>query len=132
VVSWRSSVYTPHLCLIHISPVAPWTIKSILELNTSGITSNAATILLDGANSRLVQSNGTDALTNLAANETSGSLTIQNGRSFSSAGAFSSAGSLTIGAGSTLTINGNYTQFASGSLTTEIGGSPSSGSSVKW
>ena len=97
------------------------------ELNTGGIVSNAATILLDGVNSNLVLSNGMNALVNLASNEASGSLTIQDGRSFSSAGAITNAGSLTIGAGSILMINGDYTQTAAGTLTTEIGGSPSSG-----
>src|SRR6202011_2148599 len=52
-----------------------------LRVDHANIVNNAATILLDGANSRILNNNtSADALTGLAKNETSGSFTIQNGR----------------------------------------------------
>ena len=48
-----------------------------------------------------------------------------DGASFTTTGDFSNTGSLTIGAGSTLTVNGNYTQGSSASLTIGIGGAAS-------
>ncbi len=52
-------------------------------------------------------------------------MTLDNSATFSTVGAFSNTGSLTIGAGSTLAVNGNYTQGASASLTIGMGGAPS-------
>ncbi len=87
--------------------------NSTLRLLNTAITTNAATILLDGANSNFYgDANSTNALADLAANASAGSLTIQNGRSLSVPGAFSNAGSVTVGSSSTLTAAGNYSQSA--------------------
>ena len=43
------------------------------------------------------------------------------------AGDFTNSGSLTVGAGSTLTVGGSFTQAAAGSLAVQIGGTPASG-----
>src|SRR6185436_10383515 len=64
----------------------------------SGITTNAATILLDGTNTNLyVGGGGIDALNGFVTNAATGSFTIQNGRNFTSAGSFSNSGGVTIG-----------------------------------
>ena len=52
-------------------------------------------------------------------------LAHQTGPALSTAGDFSNTGSLTIGAGSTLTVNGNYSQGSAASLTIGIGGAAS-------
>jgi hypothetical protein len=92
-----------------------------LRLMNANISTNAATILLDGANSNFYRDNATtDALANFATNN--GSFSLLDGRNFTTAGNWSNSGSLTIGAGSTLTVNGNYTQASSGSLTVQLAG----------
>jgi hypothetical protein len=101
--------------------------NSTLELNSTGIVTNDATILLDGANANLLQSNGTSALDGFATNDTAGIFIIQDGCTFASAGAFSNAGSLVVGASSTLTVSGDYIQTSSGMFTTQIAGPPASG-----
>jgi len=65
----------------------------------SNITTNAATILLDGPNSNIYNANTgtTSALSGLAANTSAGSFTIENGRNFTTAGAFSNAGMVQVG-----------------------------------
>jgi hypothetical protein len=64
------------------------------------INTNAATIILDGAASQLLKtSGGADALANFAANAAAGDFTIKNGRNFTTAGALSNAGTLTVGEG---------------------------------
>jgi RHS repeat-associated protein len=55
----------------------------------------------------------------------SGSFALSNGASFATAGDLSNTGSLTVGAGSTLSVEGDYTQAASGSLTIGLGGASS-------
>jgi hypothetical protein len=84
--------------------------------NGTALTANAATVVLDGAGSALANFVG-----ELAAN--SGSFTVQDGATFTTPGAFSNTGAVTIGNdGSILTTTGNYTQSGSGSLTNLQGG----------
>ena len=49
-----------------------------------------------------------------------------SGATFSTAGNFSNTGALTVGPASTLTVNGNFTQGAAGTLDIELGGTPAS------
>jgi hypothetical protein len=86
----------------------------------AAITTNAATIVLNGPNSRIINPSGGNALANFATNN--GTFTILNGRNFTTAGNWSNSGSLTVGAESTLTVNGTFTQTPSGSLTVQLGG----------
>ncbi|MFM9960321.1 MAG: beta strand repeat-containing protein, partial [Planctomycetaceae bacterium] len=108
----------------------------------SAITTNAATILLDGANSNIfVGSTGTtSALTNLATVDSAGRFTIQNGRNFTTSGVLNDAGILTVGPSSTLTLgglltvqNGGYVQgtgtVTGNSLTVQSGGTVAPGAS---
>jgi hypothetical protein len=63
------------------------------------------------------------SLTSLAVN--AGSFSLDNGRSFTTVGAFTNAGTLTLSPGSVLTVNGNFTQQAGGVLNVEMGGTDS-------
>jgi hypothetical protein len=99
----------------------PATMEIALGSNGGGeIVNNAANIILNGTNPNVsfVDTNGHAALA-LAANTTaSSSLTIEGGYTLTTPGAFANAGSVTIGAGSTLqagTGTSNYSQ--SGGLT---------------
>jgi len=79
----------------------------------SSVVTNAANILLDGTAAYFYRDAATTlALNGLTTNAATGSFTIQNGAGFSSAGAFSNAGSVLIGNGSTFVPDGNYTQTA--------------------
>jgi hypothetical protein len=71
------------------------------------ITTNAATIILDGADSHF------PAIDSLAIN--AGSFTISGGRNFTTAGAFQNSGDLVIGAGSTFVVTGAFT-WAGGTI----------------
>jgi hypothetical protein len=96
-----------------------------------GITTNAATIILDGANSRLttMDSSGNimDALSSLAVNSTAASLAIQYGSTITTVGDFSNSGGVFVGLSSTLTVSGNFSQASTASLETDLDGRPASG-----
>ncbi|MBI3344269.1 MAG: choice-of-anchor D domain-containing protein [Gammaproteobacteria bacterium] len=88
---------------------------SNLRLPNANIVTNAATILLDGANSNLLNNNTSgDALASLATNATTttpGNFTIQNGRNFTTASAFinNALGVVTVGNSSTFNSTGAFT-----------------------
>ena len=88
-------------------------VSSTLSFTGANIQTNAATIVLDGsASNTLNSSNSANALTNFSTNAAGGSFTIQNGRNFTTTGAFTNAGNLAVGASSIFTATGNYTQTA--------------------
>ena len=78
----------------------------------TNITSNAATIDLDGSGAAI------GGLTGLSAN--SGSFSLTDGADFTTTGNFTNAGSLTVGGGSVLSIQGNYTQTGAATLTDQF------------
>jgi hypothetical protein len=92
----------------------------------NNITTNSATILLDGSAGapQFVDQNHNNALANFSINSSTGSFTIQNGVSLTTSpigsGGFSNYGDLTIGAKSTFTVGGSndYVQH-SGTTTLE-------------
>lgn len=77
-----------------------------------GIVRNGADIVLDGVASRLYDGNDgtTDALSGFTTNLSAGRFEVRNGRNFA-VGLFDNAGSVEVGAGSTLTAT-TYTQTA--------------------
>ncbi len=75
------------------------------------ITTNAATLTLEGGT---IESGASNALANLASN--TGSLTLADDASFTSAGNFTNSGALTIDSGSTFTVTGTLTNLSSGTL----------------
>jgi hypothetical protein len=108
-----------------------------LRLINANISTNAATILLDGLNSNFYRDSGTtDALANLATNATGASFTIQNGRNFTTAGAFENDGALVVGNNSTFTATGADTDtgtlsvLAAGTMSLPGGGTASGTVSV--
>ncbi len=94
-----------------------------LRLIGDTITTNTATILIDGASSQIDSDTGTtNALSSLSANAAGGNFTIQNGANLATTQALGNAGTVTIGANSTLTVGGSYSQSSAGTLIVEIGG----------
>jgi hypothetical protein len=84
------------------------TLRAILP---ASITTNAANIVLDGPNATFYRDTGsTHALASLTTNLATGSFTLQNGAQFTTAGDFTNAGTLTVGAGSTFGLTGALTQ----------------------
>jgi hypothetical protein len=81
--------------------------NSTLRMQGLNITTNNATILLDGVNSNFYSDNGTiSALAGLSSNP--GTLTIRNGRNLAT-GTLSNSGLLIVGADSTLSVGGTLT-----------------------
>jgi hypothetical protein len=93
------------------------------------IVNNAATILLSGPNSNVVDNLGLNALSNFSNNEAAGSFTIQDGRDFTSSPTanFSNAGIVNIGSGSTFTTGGVNSYVQTGG-TTQLDGNLVAGS----
>ena len=81
----------------------------------ANITTDAATIILDGAGTSFAN------LTPLAQIAAGGSLEIIDGGSFTTAGDLDNAGTIDLAAG-TLNVAGNYTQEASGAYDVGVGG----------
>jgi len=97
-----------------------------LQFNGANIVTNAANIILAGSG-KIVNQTATNALTNFVNN--TGSFTLQNNASLTTAGAFSNAATLTINSGSTFTVGGTgmFTQTAgkttdNGTLTLQSSG----------
>jgi RHS repeat-associated protein len=85
----------------------------------AAITTNAATVILDGPGALIVDQSNNNALANFATNAAGGSVTVQDGQSFATAPSmpFSNAGTLTIAAGSTFNVTGTLSNFSGTTLT---------------
>jgi uncharacterized membrane protein len=88
--------------------------------NGPNITDNHASVTIDGAGSTVAR------LQNLSAND--GTFTVAHGATFTTVADLANNGTLTIGPKSTLTVTGNYTQVATGTLDFGLGGAPATGS----
>ncbi len=82
-----------------------------LQLDGAAITTSNADVTLSGAGATFT---AIDGLTTIGA---TGKFTVQNGRNFTTAGAFTNNGQLTLGAGTNFTVNGGLSNFAGGTLT---------------
>jgi hypothetical protein len=102
-------------------------VKGTLQFNNAKITTNQATIILDGSAAKILNQSNANALATFANNLDGASFTIRNGANFTSAGDFNNLGALVIGPSSVFTVSGNYTQTSGGSLEVQLGGSPASG-----
>ncbi|HEV3084276.1 MAG TPA: Ig-like domain-containing protein [Gemmataceae bacterium] len=91
--------------------------NSTLVLSGGDITTNAANIVLDGANANFYSDTNTSALSNFALNSVGGQFTLDDGRNFTAHGAFANAGSLIVAANSTFSAPSGLTQTTTGSLT---------------
>jgi hypothetical protein len=91
-----------------------------IQFNNGGgsasIVTNAANITLAtaGSTASFIDQTGANMLANFSTNASTGSFTLESNRSFTTAGAFSNAGSVLINKGSTFTVgaNGAYTNSA--------------------
>jgi hypothetical protein len=81
-----------------------------LKVAGANIVNNAASIVLNGDLAQFVNTSFQNALQNLATNETAGTLTIEGGLSYETAGPFRNAGTLNVGNQSEFTSLGDYTQ----------------------
>jgi Putative Ig domain/RTX calcium-binding nonapeptide repeat (4 copies)/PKD domain len=90
-----------------------YVITGTLRFNGANVVTNAATIVLDGSASALLNNTtGSNGLANFAFNAAASNFTVQNGRNVTTP-AFSNAGSVTIDATSTFFPSaGNYLQTA--------------------
>jgi large repetitive protein len=71
-----------------------------LDFGTRAITTNSATVILNGLSSTFVAING------FTTNSATGSFQVLGGRVFTLSNGFANAGSITVGAGSTLNLSG--------------------------
>ena len=99
--------------------------NSTLRGFSSGITTDAAAVLIDGSGSHVYTgtSGTTNALSGVATINPAGSFTIQNSATFTApASNFSDAGVLAVGSSSTFTAPGGLTVQSSGTLALDVGG----------
>jgi Calx-beta domain len=90
-----------------------WIVQATLQLPADAVQGNAATLVFDGPSSRVQDPAGGDALRNMSVNEEGGSLTVTGGRDLSLPAAardFENAGTLVVGAQSTLRAGASYRQ----------------------
>jgi hypothetical protein len=106
-----------------------YNVGGTLQFNGANIATNAASITLSGAASQITNQSIVSGLTNFATNGVTGSFTVAGGRVFTTSGAFTNSGSLTMtGVGSkfttgsahftnngTLTVAGGDSEVATGS-----------------
>jgi hypothetical protein len=97
-------------------------IAGIFQFANAAITTNAATIVLDGTGAyQITDLLGNDALASTFATN-QGSFGILNGAAFTTAGDFENDGTLTVGAGSTFSVSGNFTQGSNATLDLQLAG----------
>ena len=91
-------------------------ISSPATINLSGgnVATNAATVILSGAQSSIPQINSMTS--------NSGEFEILGGRSFTTASALANSGALVMDNVSSLKVNGTYSQTAAGTLDVDLGG----------
>ena len=98
------------------------------EFAGANIVTNAATIVLDGASSEIINTSNGNALAGFTTNAAGGQFTVQDRGSFTTAGALNNAGGITVSGGSTLTVAEAFTQ--SGGSTALAGGTLTSTTST--
>lgn len=112
-----------------------YTVAGTLGL-PGGIVTNSGSITLTGTKAAFVNTaTSTNALTTIASNGTTGSLTLQSGQALTTTTSFSNSGKTTVGAASSFTVGGSYTQLAGtttldGTLTSPTGMNLQKGSLV--
>jgi len=89
-----------------------YTVSGTLQFNGANIVNNAAHITLAGTASAIVDQAANDGLRNFATITKKGSLALHSAKTLVTPGDLSSAGRLTVGAGTNLKVTGGYTQTA--------------------
>jgi hypothetical protein len=98
-----------------------YAVTGTLQFPNANVVTNAATLVLSGTASKIIDQASSDGLRNLATNASSGSLTLQSGRLLSTPGAFSNAGKVLVGVGSGFGAGSSYTQTGAAAKTTVDG-----------
>ncbi len=88
-----------------------YTVSGTLQFNGANIVNDAAHITLTGTTSAIVDQAANDGLRNFAAITSKGSLTLNSSKTLVTPSNLSSAGKLTVGAGTNLKVTGSYTQM---------------------
>ncbi len=99
-------------------------IGSAFRFNAAAISTNAATIILDGLGSNITNTSNVNALANFALNDSGASFTLKNNRDISVSGAFTNNGSLVLGVDCEFTVAGIFASGAGGILSTTISAAP--------
>jgi hypothetical protein len=103
-----------------------WIVRASSTLNIStgsNITTNAASVILNGSGSTFAKIN--------SLNNNTGIFSVLGGRSFSTAGALANSGTITVSAGSAMTVTGAYSPTAN-SITCVDGTLTLSGTTTIW
>jgi hypothetical protein len=101
-----------------------YNLTGALQFNGANIVTNATSITLTGASSKIVNQTGGNGLANFATNSSGGSFTVAGGRVFTTSGAFTNNGFLTAtGSGSDFTTGGSASFINDGTLTATGGAS---------
>jgi hypothetical protein len=98
------------------------TVHSTLDITSAGnltTLGSAAEVTLDGPSTAFSN------LKRLRTIDSGGGFSLLGGQSFTTTAALTDGGGLTLGPGSTLTVNGSFTQTSTGTLTIELGGTDS-------
>ena len=107
-----------------------YTVSGTLQFNGANIVNDAAQIALSGASSAIIDQASNDAMRNFAAITAKGSLALASGKTLVTPASLSSAGKVTVGAGTNLKITGSYTQTA-GSTTVDGTLTAASGTAIQ-
>ena len=94
-----------------------YNLTGTLQFNGANVVTNSANITLSGATSQILNQTSGNGLANFATNSSSGVFSLGGGRTLTTAGSFTNAGSMVIGSGSMLTVGGTGTTY------TQTGGS---------
>jgi uncharacterized repeat protein (TIGR03803 family) len=95
-----------------------WAVSSKLDITSAGSLTTigpAAAVTLQGSNATFSN------LKRLTTIDSGGSFSLLSGASFTTTGKLTDGGGLTLGPGSTLTVQGSFTQTSTGTLTIELG-----------
>ena len=98
-----------------------YVVGGALQFNGANIVNNAANITLNGTASKIVDQTQANGLANFANNNASGSFTLAGGKTFTTAGSFSNAGTVLVSKGTTLTMGGTSSYMQTGGQTTVDG-----------
>jgi hypothetical protein len=91
-----------------------YSVTGTLQFDGADIVTNAANLTLSGTSYKILNQSSNNGLANFAANASSGTFTLSNNASLTTAGAFSNAGTVDVQKGSSFTVGGTgvYTQTA--------------------
>jgi hypothetical protein len=98
-----------------------YNVSGTLKFPGANIVTNAANITLTGTSSKILNATGANGLANFATNAAGAGFTINGRANFTTAGAFTNSGTLTVGSTSTFnSASGNYSN--AGTTTVQKGG----------